>query len=156
MRQSTELSCSIIIILLRKTARALVVPIETPSKMVCACFVVFRAYQKSTYLSIIYRFTETLSAVKRCPLTPNSSQSRVEDYSHWRNNIAEIGLSFKKSLCLKLNTKNILKVNNTANEPFSLMNITHMLRSLKCPVAPFSPTVSNFFRFRTTLIKDKY
>ena len=116
------------------------VSIETPSKTVCACFVVFRAYQKSTHLSIIYRFTVTLSTVKNwCPLTPNSSQGRLDDYIHWRSNIAEMGLSFKKSLCLKLNTKNIFKVNNITNAPFSLINITHMLQSLRCPVTPFSP-----------------
>ena len=120
-RQSTELSYSTIIILLRKTARALVVSMETPSKLVCACSVVFRAYQKSTFLSTIYRFTETLSIVKRCPLNPNSSQGRLEDYN-WRNNIAEI-----------------FKVNNTVNNPFSLINITHMLQFLRCPVAPFPP-----------------
>ena len=112
---------------------------ETPSKMVCAYFVVLRAYRKSTYLSIIYRFVETLSTLKRWPLIPNSSQGRFEDYIYWRNNIAEMGLSFKKSLCLKFNTKNIFKVNNTVNDPFSMINITHMLQSLRCPVAPFYP-----------------
>ena len=147
-RQSIELSCSIIIILLGKTARALVVSIKTPCKMVCACFVIFRAYQKSTYLSIIYRFTETLSTVEKCPLTPNSSQGRLGDYIHWRSNIAEMGLSFKKLLCLKLNTKSIFKVNNTANDPFSLINITHILQSLRCPVAPFSP----LYIFKTILV----
>ena len=45
---------------LRKTAQALKVPMETPSKMDFACFVISRAYQKSTYLSIIYSFIETL------------------------------------------------------------------------------------------------
>ena len=61
-----------------------------------------------------------------------------------------MGLSFKKSRCLKLNTKGIFKVNNTVNDPFSLINIIHMLQSLRYPVAPF-PTMS---LLETVLIKD--
>ena len=51
----------------------------------------------------------------------------------------KLGLSFMKSFCLKRSTKNIFKVNNTVNDPFLFINITHMLQSLRCPVALFSP-----------------
>ena len=80
-----------------------------------------------------------LPNVKRYLVTPNSSQRRLDAYIHSRNNVAEMGLSFKKSLCLKFHTKNIFKVDDTVNDPFSLINITNVLHSLRCPVAPFSP-----------------
>ena len=68
-----------------------------------------------------------------------------------------MGLSFKKSVCLRFHTKSMFKIDNTVNDPFSLINITgcrfgvspvnnpdpdpNMLQSLKSPVVQFSPNM---------------
>ena len=105
---------------------------ETPSNMERASFVISRAYQKSKYVSV--------------HLPRIAVKMRLEAYIHKRNNIAEMGLSFKKSLCLKLHTKNIFKVDNAVNNPlfffFLYINSSNMLQFLSAALYPTICTIN--------------